>query len=71
MFERIPHTKRATMATDKVYDTNDLVTAPRTCNITPHIAAKSQGSALDRRTTRHVGYDISLRIRKRIEKIFG
>jgi hypothetical protein len=37
----------------------------------PHVARKCQGSAVDGRTTRHVGYSISIRVRKRIESIFG
>ena len=40
-------------------------------NVTPHVAAKAKGSAIDRRTTRHAGYAISQRIRKRIEETFG
>ena len=40
-------------------------------NVTPHVAAKSKGSAIDGRTTRHAGYAISQRIRKRIEEPFG
>ena len=41
-------------------------------NITPHIAAKRAGySSLDGRTTRHPGYALSQRVRKRVEEIFG
>ena len=40
-------------------------------NVTPHVAAKAKGSAIDGRTTRHAGYAISQRIRKRIEEPFG
>ena len=43
----------------------------RTMNVTPHVAAKAKGSAIDGRTTRHAGYAISQRIRKRIEEAFG
>jgi len=38
--------------------------------VTPHVAQK-QASAIDCRTTRHAGYAISQRRRKRIEEIFG
>lgn len=38
--------------------------------ITPHVAQKTNG-AIDGRTTRHAGYGVSLRVRKRIEEIFG
>ena len=40
-------------------------------NVTPHVAAKAKGSAIDGRTTRHAGYELSQRIRKRIEEPFG
>ena len=40
-------------------------------NVTPHVAAKAKGSAIDGRTTRHAGYGLSQRIRKRIEEPFG
>ena len=35
-----------------------------------HVAQKTNG-AIDGRTTRHAGYGVSLRLRKRIEEIFG
>src|SRR5207245_1932986 len=37
----------------------------------PHVALKTQSRTLDRRTTRHVGYDLSQRARKRIDEVFG
>jgi hypothetical protein len=40
-------------------------------NVTPHVAAKVTSSAIDGRTTRHKGYVVSQRIRKRIEEVFG
>jgi hypothetical protein len=42
-------------------------------NATPHVAQNTSGrsSAIDGRTTRHAGYVISQRIRKRIEEAFG
>jgi hypothetical protein len=40
-------------------------------NVTPHVAAKVTGSAINGRTTRHAGYAVSQRIRKRIEEVFG
>ena len=41
--------------------------------MTPHVAQNTSGrrSAIDGRTTRHVGYGISQRLRKRIEEPFG
>ena len=38
---------------------------------TPHVAAKASGNAIDGRTTRHAGYAVSQRLRKRVEEIFG
>jgi IS5 family transposase len=35
------------------------------------VAQKKKGSAIDRRTTRHAGYAVSLKIRKRVEEVFG
>lgn len=62
---------RITLAADKGYDAEDFVNELRSMNVTPHVAAKNKGSAIDGRTTRHAGYSISLRIRKRIEEVFG
>ena len=43
----------------------------RTLGATPHVAMKTGSRTLDRRTTRHAGYAISQRVRKRIEEVFG
>jgi transposase len=59
------------LGADKGYDTAAFVAACRALGMTPHVAAKRQGSALDGRTTRQATYRVSLRIRKRIESIFG
>jgi transposase len=71
-----PHADRAqpiTLGGDKAFDTRDFVAELREINVTPHVARNIRGrrSAIDGRTTRHPGYDISLRIRKRIEEAFG
>ena len=62
-----------TLGADKAYDTSDFVMECREHTVTPHVAQNTTGrrSAIDRRTTRHSGYDISQRIRKRIEEAFG
>lgn len=60
----------ATLGADKNYDTAGFVKAMRQRKVTPHVAQKERG-AIDRRTTRHAGYAVSLTIRKRIEEIFG
>jgi transposase len=62
-----------TLAADKGYDTKACVADLRRRHVTPHVAQNTSGrrSAIDRRTTRHVGYAISQCIRKRVEEIFG
>jgi transposase len=64
---------RITLAGDRGYDTRDFVQSCRVRNISPHIAQNTSNrrSALDARTTRHAGYAISQRFRKRVEEIFG
>lgn len=71
-----PHadrTQRVTVGGDKGFDTQDFVAEMREINVTPHVAQNDNGrrSAIDGRTTRHPGYAVSLRIRKRIEEAFG
>ena len=62
-----------TLGGDKNYDTRDCVAAIRGCGVTPHVAQNTSNrrSAIDGRTTRHPGYAVSQRIRKRVEEIFG
>jgi len=62
---------RMSVAADKGYDTADFVAGVRELRVTPHVARKKRGSAIDGRTTRHEGYAISLRRRKRIEEGYG
>lgn len=65
---------RRTLGADKNYDTRGCVAALRARGVTPHVAQntkRSGGSALDGRTTRHHGYAVSQRKRKRVEEIFG
>jgi len=74
MLEQIPGEKRVTVGTDKAYDTKDFVAECRNLKVTPHVAQnvnRSGGSAVDGRTTRHAGYTLSQRKRKRIEESFG
>jgi transposase len=71
MVEDIPGNKRVTLGADKGYDTSDFVTALRILTVTPHVAQRSKGTAIDGRTTRHAGYAVSMRKRKRVEEIFG
>jgi len=72
-WERDPG-RRRTMGADKAYDIGDFVEMVRALNTTPHVAqnlARRGGSAIDGRTTRHVGYAKSLHARPRIEPAFG
>jgi IS5 family transposase len=65
---------RVTLGADAGYDTADFIDGCRARGITPHIAQtrdKRRRSAVDGRTTRHPGYPVSQRIRKRVEEIFG
>ncbi len=74
MLEQIPGDKRVTVAGDKGYDTRDFVAECRNLKATPHVAQNDKrpgGSAIDARTTRHAGYAVSQRKRKRIEECFG
>jgi transposase len=61
----------ATVAGDKGYNHRAFVDGCRELGVTPHVAEKVKYSAIDGRTTRHTGYAISMRVRKRIEEIFG
>src|SRR5579863_4736329 len=74
MLEQIPGTGRVTVSADKGYDTRDFVAECRNLGVTPQVSQnelRPGGSAIDRRTTRHAGYRVSQRKRKRIEEVFG
>ena len=74
MIEQIPAGQRVTIGADKGYDTREFVAECRQMNVTPHLSQNTHragGSAIDGRTTRHAGYQISQRKRKRIEECFG
>src|ERR1019366_1332639 len=67
-------TRQVTLGGDKNYDTRDFVNKLREAAVTPHVAQNQherRTSAIDERTTRHEGYGISQRKRKRVEEIFG
>ena len=71
--------RRITLGADKAYDVAQFVEDLRDRSVTPHIAidghlsktGKRRKTAVDGRTTRHAGYDISQRCRKRVEEVFG
>ena len=74
MLEQIPGRKLVTVGGDKGFDTRDFVGECRLLGVTPHVAQnlkRNGGSAIDGRTTRHLGYGLSQKRRKRIEECFG
>jgi transposase len=74
MLEQIGGSKQVTVGGDKGFDTKDFVKECRQMRVTPHVAqnvARRGGSAIDGRTTGHLGYAISQGKRKRIEECFG
>lgn len=62
---------RLTVGADRGYNTRSFVHATRALNITPHVAEKKRGSAIDQRTTTWEGYAGSLRRRKIVEEAFA
>jgi transposase len=73
MAAELSGSRRITLAGDKNYDTKDFVRALRELNVTPHVSQNNTNrrSAIDERTTRHVGYQTSVKKRKRIEQVYG
>jgi len=73
MVGELPGRHRLTVGGDKAYDTREFVQSLRALNAVPHVAQNRAGrsSAIDGRTTRHPGYAVSQRLRKRVEEIFG
>jgi IS5 family transposase len=74
MLEKLPGRQPVTVGGDKGFDTQGFVAECRNIQVTPHVAQNDKrrgGSAIDGRTTRHAGYAISQRKRKRIEECFG
>ena len=73
MVEDIPGQKQVTVGADKGYDTQEMVQCLRERQVTPHVAQNQarRRSAIDSRTTRHPGYPISQRARKKVEESFG
>lgn len=61
----------STVGADKGFDVKRFVAEVRALGVTPHVAQKAKHSAIDNRTTRHVGYTISQQKRKLVEQVFG
>jgi transposase len=64
-------TRQLTLGADKGFDAAEFVADLRQACVTPHVAQRSRYSAIDGRTTRHEGYALSIKHRKRIEEAFG
>lgn len=74
LLDCVPGRHPKTVGADKAYDTRDFVADCRKRNVTPHVArhvTRHGGSAIDGRTSRHGGYQISQTVRARIEEHFG
>ncbi|MBV8912298.1 MAG: IS5 family transposase [Acetobacteraceae bacterium] len=79
LLDCLPPNRRITLGADKGYDVASFVAGLRERQVTPHIAidnrlsrlGKIRATAIDGRTTRHPGYALSQRARKRIEEVFG
>jgi transposase len=73
MVEEVSGSGRVTLGGDRGYDSEEFVAECRQRNVTPHVAQHTvnRTSRIDARTTRHRGYAISQRKRKRIEECFG
>ena len=66
--------RRCTVGADKAYDVRRFIEPLRAVGVTPHVAQQitaHRGSWVDGRATRHPGYAVSQRVRKRVEEIFG
>jgi hypothetical protein len=70
---RADRPQAVTLAADKAYDAGDFTNELRAMKVTPRVAQSTsrRASAIDGRTTRHAGYAVSQRVRKRIEEAFG
>jgi hypothetical protein len=73
MAESLAGTQRVTLGGDKGHDARDFIAELRHMKIMPHIAQNdtSRRSAVDERSTRHAGYQVSQKARKRIQEVFG
>jgi transposase len=75
MIDTLDGENRKTLGADKHYDNENFCEELRARKVTPHVAmnihSRRHQSAIDERTSRHPGYEISQRKRKRVEEIFG
>ncbi len=70
---RLPHAAHLTLGCDKAYDTADFVATMRAAGVTPHVSQNTthRRSAIDGRTTRHPGYEVSAFKRRLAQGVFG
>ena len=73
MVGEVPGRHRITVGGDKHSATRGFVARLRGLGATPHVARNTTNrrSAIDGRTTRHPGHELSQRALKRIEEAFG
>jgi transposase len=62
---------RITLGADKAYDVGSFIAALREQAVTPHVAQNTTNrrSAIDQRTTRHPGYELSQSCRHKVERV--
>ena len=73
VLNRRPTTRRITLGGDTNDDTQRFVQELRAVQVTPHVTqhTTTRARAMEGRTTRHPGYAIRHRKRKRVEEMFG
>ncbi len=73
LITKLPRAAHVTLGADKAYDTADFVARARAAGVTPHVSQNTTNrrSAIDGRTTRHPGYDVSAFKRRLAEGVFG
>ena len=72
LMKRRGSTRAGTVGGDKGYDQRAFVESARQAGLAPHVAQRiPTHTAIDGRTTRHPGYEVSQRRRKRVEEVFG
>lgn len=74
MARRNIHAEGATLGADKAYDAQEFVADLQTAGVEPHIAQNitaQRGSAVPAEVAAKPGYAASLKVRKRIEQVFG
>ncbi|HAF10610.1 MAG TPA: IS5 family transposase [Chloroflexi bacterium] len=73
LITKLPRAAHVTLGADKAYDTADFVARARAAGVTPHVSQNTTNrrSAIDGRTTRHPGYEVSAFKRRLAEGVFG